>query len=237
MIRTPYLPQPAQAHTPSPLKRKRERVDDGDSPLLTHLLPLDERPPPSKRAHSLEDGFSLMSLASSPTGAAPGPERVTLQSESESRSGAHLPTLRTPEVLEIPVVEMDEDSGESNRSASNGDSGDESHDVEMRRSTWYEKEKDRIVVLDLDSDDEDTPQASPPREYTISSALLARLPLPALEVAPPAPPSGQLVLYRPPLWKDLEEVETRSRNVDDQDVQPAEPEPELSDDAMEIEDD
>ncbi|KZO95647.1 hypothetical protein CALVIDRAFT_538045 [Calocera viscosa TUFC12733] len=229
MLRTQYLPPPPP---PSRLKRKRDPVEELEADVP---LSLDERPPPSKRAHSLEDGFSLMSLASPSSSAGPGvpwsPEHVTLQPESA--------IARVAEVLDSPVVEMADDPSE-NASAGNG-SGEENHDIEMKRSTWYEKDKDHIVILDLDSDDDDdeTPQSSPPREweFTISSALLSRLPVPVIDVPPPPPAAaGQLVLYRPPLWKDLEEAQTRSRNVDQQDVVPGPEETVPSDEAMEIED-
>jgi hypothetical protein len=96
-----------------------------------------------------------------------------------------------------------------------------------------------IVVLDLDSDDEEQPNDTPPRDFVISSALLSRLAVTPAELRPPPAPAGQLVLYRPPLWKDQEkaeeEVEERNHNIDEQDVYPIQDDTQTSADDMEIE--
>jgi hypothetical protein len=107
-------------------------------------LPQDERPPPAKRTHSLEDGFSQMSLTSTPVVARVerpmwSPEHVTVPSEVE---GNVLSVYMGPQIVDSPAVEMDPNYNGVSRAGSNGASGDEPQDVEMKRSTWYEKDKD-----------------------------------------------------------------------------------------------
>ncbi|EJU04468.1 hypothetical protein DACRYDRAFT_105527 [Dacryopinax primogenitus] len=227
-----------QSRLSSPLKRKRDIADDVDNPHRGGLLPVDERPPPSKRAHSLEDGFSLMSLISPPTRTSLAPS-ASLPEPVEFRSpfqNVFAQCDSPPPVPNSATIEMDEDSFDGRPSANRTAEEVENGDIAMKRSTWYEKDKDRIVILDLDSDDEESPRSSPPPEYIISGALLSLLPVPVGDT--PSPPGkGQLVLYRPPPWRDSEELENRSRNVDEQDVTPAQDALVThSTDAMDIED-
>jgi len=179
-----------------------------------------------------------MSLTSSPTNLLHdrppwSPEHVELQVDPASVS---MSSDDDREVLSCPVVEMADDSSEDNRTGGNDrDSSDSYPDVVMKRSTWYEKDKDHIVILDLDSDDEETPASSPPPEFTISRALLSRLPVPTVAIPPPPPDAGQLVLYQPSPWRELKETTTRSRNVDAQDVYPSLKDPVISTEEMDIE--
>jgi len=88
-------------------------------------------------------------------------------------------------------------------------------DVRMKIPTWYEVEKDRIVITDLeDSDTEDQEERKDSRadaEYTVSTALLDRLPIHAPSLPPPSldpDPSKALVLFRPLVATSAAERET-----------------------------
>ncbi|KAI0779831.1 hypothetical protein C8Q74DRAFT_1198147 [Fomes fomentarius] len=114
----------------------------------------------------------------------------------------------------------------------------EERDVSMKGPSWYEIEKDRIVITDLedsDTEDENTPPlplppngaasrdaSAPDRDidkFTISSALLDRLPKPhrdalvlrALDSEPS--PSTALVLYRPPPMVPLDTSKEEDTNA------------------------
>ncbi|KAJ4468215.1 hypothetical protein J3R30DRAFT_3305847 [Lentinula aciculospora] len=71
-------------------------------------------------------------------------------------------------------------------------------EIRMKGSSWYEPEPDRIIVMDLDSsDDEDEAEVVHP---IVSPALLERIRQRELSIAVPVPslPDQQaLVLYRP----------------------------------------
>ncbi|KAI0686348.1 hypothetical protein BC835DRAFT_1309554 [Cytidiella melzeri] len=75
----------------------------------------------------------------------------------------------------------------------------EPQDVTMKSRSWYEPEKDRIVIVDLDDSDlEDSADDSP--ELTVNSALLSRIRdqrANALTSRKDAGPSMALVLYKP----------------------------------------
>ncbi|KAF9506598.1 hypothetical protein BS47DRAFT_1352613 [Hydnum rufescens UP504] len=81
-------------------------------------------------------------------------------------------------------------------------------EVQMKSSSWYEPEKDRIVVLDLDSDDESLsetgwqPEGEP--GFLVSSAVLARLKnvTPNKNDLPKSvdPTSKALVVFMPSPW-------------------------------------
>ncbi|OBZ68342.1 Alanine--tRNA ligase [Grifola frondosa] len=98
------------------------------------------------------------------------------------------------------------------------------HDITMKSPSWYEIEKDRIVITDLeDSDAEGSEDESPPEstaEWTVSPALLRRIattsampsPLTAAHMEPES--SQALVLYKPlPLPEDASRVKEIPESV------------------------
>ncbi|KAI1796445.1 hypothetical protein LXA43DRAFT_987709 [Ganoderma leucocontextum] len=98
-------------------------------------------------------------------------------------------------------------------------------DVSMKGSSWYEIEKDRIVITDLEDSDVEDEETTPSRilpvesradlaSFKISSALLDRLPKPHIlgPIGPEPSPTNALVLYRPLVVPD--EAEARRREAD-----------------------
>lgn len=71
----------------------------------------------------------------------------------------------------------------------------------MKGTSWYEPEKDRIVITDLD-DFDDEPDPDP--NLTISSALLDHIKAGPIRLPRPAP-SMALVLFKPVLATDPHE--------------------------------
>lgn len=83
------------------------------------------------------------------------------------------------------------------------------HEVHMHNSSSYEPEKDRIVVTDLDSseDESETNSETSPDDsgFTVSPAFLSRIQLSKPPLLKPLPPSDcadsrALVLFRPSPW-------------------------------------
>jgi len=81
-------------------------------------------------------------------------------------------------------------------------------EIQMKSSSWYEPEKDRIVVLDLDFDDESASDGGSQHEeddagLRVSSALLARLKnvTPKNDLPKPVDDTSKaLVLFTPSPW-------------------------------------
>ncbi|KIJ49568.1 hypothetical protein M422DRAFT_27937 [Sphaerobolus stellatus SS14] len=124
-------------------------------------------------------------------------------------------------------------------------------EIHMHHSSSYEPEKDRIVVTDLDSseDESETNESSANDGFTVSPAYLAHINAtkstpPILKPVIPQPDAGDsraLVLFRPPPWtppsQQLGESYTSdNNNTQDIEVEPSTPQVVESDpDAMDIE--
>ncbi|GJE94882.1 hypothetical protein PsYK624_110580 [Phanerochaete sordida] len=88
-------------------------------------------------------------------------------------------------------------------------------EVTMKSRSWYEPEKDRIVIVDLDDSDTDEPTDEP--AVQVNAALLDRLrshrePDFQADLAPPDP-SKALVLFKPVLPPPLVESMTKAENA------------------------
>jgi len=232
--------------SPSSVKRKYDSFESSDSSDsgLGEFDILPERPPDSTdlnihrnkrlRHRGLEHGLASLSLGfpynqSLPPTSYPSPH----YSHRPSSDGAPIPTssyrdphlysqsnkpysiasapLPTPINLDIQREDPPID------------------DVPMKKQSWYEREKDRIVLLDLDSSDEEgdsTPQkssssASSEPSYEISPAALAALPsiLRPLKSIPESD-SRALILFRPSPWAPPpEKVETTDVDDDRMDIE------------------
>ncbi|KAF8495852.1 hypothetical protein JB92DRAFT_2992101 [Gautieria morchelliformis] len=125
----------------------------------------------------------------------------------------------------------------------------EVREVRMRNTSSYEPEKDRIIVTNLDSSDDES-ETSPEtfagndNVYSVSPAFLSRIKTstPLSKTLPPKPESDSqaLVLFKPSPWsaKDARELELiyRARDADNSSNDEAKPQIETPDaDAMEIE--
>jgi len=140
-------------------------------------------PPPTKRRRQtqLEAGFSTLSLAT-PTDVRSNPSAFPVVSEhvSSTPSDYDMSTIVLPSAIEEPSAP----------------------EIKMKSSTWYEPERDRIVVTDLDasSDEEDgtEPHTS---SLSISRSLLKEISSRALSMTEPRiprpVPSQALVLFTP----------------------------------------
>jgi len=106
----------------------------------------------------------------------------------------------------------------------------EPNDIKMRSQSWYEPEKDRIVITDLDdSDDESDPNSA--SGIDISTALLDRIKNHRMHTSASVPlpsTSTALVLFRP-LTFGPKEV------VDDEPAEVVAQSSHADDDAMDIE--
>ncbi|KZT11098.1 uncharacterized protein LAESUDRAFT_365890 [Laetiporus sulphureus 93-53] len=95
-------------------------------------------------------------------------------------------------------------------------------DVQMKNRSWYEPEKDRIVITDLEgSDTEDSESEIPPKkdgELTVSPALLDRLSKQAMTLPSDnfqeSDTSKALVLFRPLIVSHVTEPEDDVRESD-----------------------
>ncbi|KDQ07187.1 hypothetical protein BOTBODRAFT_39019 [Botryobasidium botryosum FD-172 SS1] len=183
------------SHRMSPVVKRKydayESSDSSDGGLPDFRVP---RPEPESdaprgkrlRHHGLERGLASLSLvlAASPP-SAPGPSQPPQPAQSPAP---------TPQPQQHVYDAMDSDDD----------------DVQMKKVSWYEPEKDRIVVLDLDlSDDESDPRpettpaatSSDNPSYEISPAAIASLP-PLFRPIKYIPESDSraLVLFRPSPW-------------------------------------
>ncbi|KAF7967702.1 hypothetical protein HWV62_21628 [Athelia sp. TMB] len=225
-------------------KRKHassESSSDNDESSSAFRTLADANPSKRQRCSVLENGFAHLAIHHKPDQSttstyaqAPSvPTVIELDSTLGARPFSPMPVdgepsaVTTPSSVEEPVT--------PDYSGSILPAGEEPMDVKMRSQSWYEPEKDRIVITDLDdSDDEtDSNSVSEANEIIISNALLEHIKkqptftsvLPAEDNA-----SGALVLFRPLLSaSDLATAE------------PAEPEttvsspPQNDEDAMDVE--
>jgi len=99
----------------------------------------------------------------------------------------------------------------------------EPNDIKMRSQSWYEPEKDRIVITDLDDSDDESDSKSA-SDIDISTALLDRIKNHRTHTSAPVPlpsTSTALVLFRPLAFDPREvvnepaEVVSQSYHADD----------------------
>ncbi|KAI0045940.1 hypothetical protein FA95DRAFT_76978 [Auriscalpium vulgare] len=214
-------PSPASSASPSPPS------DDG---VYAHAAAQPHAREPVKkrqRLAALEHGLAGLNLV---------PPNVNLNANAQWR--APPPDDLSPmDLSDEPVLEL----SPSSVSAPDGDivrttdieEPPELPEVRMRSSSWYEPEKDRIVITDLDaSSDEEADDAV---GHSVAPAFLARLRRTLAGPAPMLPPPGEpadarkaLVLFRP--------LGPPGRADDGPSPPPASPEPPTPpDDAMDIE--
>ncbi|KAF8161007.1 hypothetical protein B0H34DRAFT_795850 [Crassisporium funariophilum] len=204
------------------MKRKhRETVspeddDDGPSPPPGTAFitpPSSSRPPPKRRRCSvLEHGFAYMSIANAtdvpmqPLPMSlnyPHVEDVSPLAGSSSQMDADVPIAYSPPyVVEEPTIP----------------------EVKMKTSSWYEPERDRIVITDLDSFTESDDERE--EAVTINPVFLERIRTKTFDK--PAPSTSQaLVLFKPlpgpGEWKPNIVKEEAKREVVDEDAMDVEP--------------
>ncbi|KAI0645402.1 hypothetical protein C8Q79DRAFT_911263 [Trametes meyenii] len=188
---------------PSPKRRRCDVLENGLSQLT-----LDGRPiPPSSAQFASGQLHSPFSSGRNLVPSVQFPDTPVLASQTAFplwMDGQHAPDVTQLSSTIIPTAVVLPGSVEEPTSpeATLGDAN--VPDVSMKVPSWYEIEKDRIVITDLeDSDQEDSDDPATSKaaagQFTISSALLERLPKPHTlgPLAPEAGPSNALVLYRP----------------------------------------
>ncbi|OJT13408.1 hypothetical protein TRAPUB_10043 [Trametes pubescens] len=202
-------PRRSLSPAPSPKRRRCDVLESGMSQLT-----LDGRPIPPSPAHpgQFPPQYSVPAAAGAPTILFPITPSTSTQSVSSLWADglqvspvlpAITPALQTSVVLPGSVEEPT-----SPEALAPTAMDPDVQDVSMKVPSWYEIEKDRIVITDLeDSDAEDgdgdaskDSSSSGAPQFTISSALLDRLPKPSSGLGPLAPdpnPTNALVLYRP----------------------------------------
>ncbi|TBU43410.1 hypothetical protein BD309DRAFT_864375 [Dichomitus squalens] len=204
-----YEPRRSLSPTPSPKRRRCDVLESGMSQLTLGGLPFYGAPPTSYTTLSGGPARTVVGASASPSYLAPAvqhPETPTVVSTiSHPWSDAPQDPYVTPILANIttPVVLPGSVEEPTSPEVSTGEA--EVADVSMKGPSWYEIEKDRIVIIDLedsDAEDEDrtaTDSGPDAPAFKISSALLDRLPKPhALGALGPEPsPATALVLYRP----------------------------------------
>ncbi|KAI0356185.1 hypothetical protein OH77DRAFT_1423780 [Trametes cingulata] len=238
-----YAPRRSLSPTPSPKRRRCDVLESGMSqltldgrpipPSSVHFAPGQFPPPPTLQTSGSSGGAPTVFFPDTPT-AASQPAAPLWADGPHVPNVTHLPTTTATSVVRPGSVEEPTSPESVEQEA-------DAPEVSMKVPSWYEIEKDRIVITDLeDSDAEDndtTPGAggksalavdlddSDAPQFTISSALLDRLPKPPTAFGPLAPesnPSNALVLYRPlPLPAESKEDEDSSqRTREDEDDGP-----------------
>ncbi|KAI0371125.1 hypothetical protein BV20DRAFT_942941, partial [Pilatotrama ljubarskyi] len=237
-------PRRSLSPTPSPKRRRCDVLESGMSQLT-----LDGRPIPSSSVHFAPGQFppppTLQPSGSS--AAAPTvffPDTPTAASQPAAplwADGPHVPNVTHLPTTTTATSVVRPGSVEEPTSPESVEQEADAPEVSMKVPSWYEIEKDRIVITDLeDSDAEDNDTAtttttsgaggkSTPTvdldsrdapQFTISSALLDRLPKPTTAFGPLAPESNSsnaLVLYRPlPLPADSKEYEDSSQRTQEE---------------------
>ncbi|KAI0769302.1 hypothetical protein BD413DRAFT_604907 [Trametes elegans] len=204
------------APAPSPKRRRCDVLESGMSQLTLDGRPIPQSPahfapgqlpiPPPYNAAGAPAGFPTpptIHVPDTPAAAQPAPP---LWADVNAGAGAY---PHAPNVTAIPpnlapppsaavVLPGSVEEPTSPVAAAGAELEPDAPEVAMRVPSWYEIEKDRIVITDLEDSDQEEQEADGPR-FTISSALLDRLPKPhALgALAPEANPTNALVLYRP----------------------------------------
>ncbi|RDB25438.1 hypothetical protein Hypma_008113 [Hypsizygus marmoreus] len=165
----------------------KRKLSESPSPISSasqssSSSPSGSPPPHKRRKHSaLEAGFSNLSLVNShPTDTSGSSSALNYASEHISTLSASYSSIEALEPsIEEPTVP----------------------EVKMKSSSWYEPERDRIVVTDLDSSsDEDDENADPDTaSISISRALLRQISSRNATKPILLPPSQSqaLVLFKP----------------------------------------
>ncbi|KAH9855218.1 hypothetical protein C2E23DRAFT_866849 [Lenzites betulinus] len=205
-----YAPRRSLSPAPSPKRRRCDVLESGMSQLtlLGRAIP----PPPAHAASPLQfppPPLPPQSLhAPSPTILFPDTPTTVAQSTSPLWADEPQVTnlLPTPAALQAPVILPGSVEEPTSPAAPAPAADPDVPDVSMKVPSWYEIEKDRIVITDLEdseAEDEDDANAdADTHQFSISSALLGRLKTPAalhgqVLLAPEPGPSNALVLYRP----------------------------------------
>ncbi|KAH9935404.1 uncharacterized protein B0H18DRAFT_1114158 [Fomitopsis serialis] len=206
------------------LKRKTLEDDDISVVEFPQTRPVAQRPK-RRRCDNIEHGLAQMTLNRSSVSPPPPPSRFNpivelppaaqVPQNSYYESMAHAPSVQEtmpPLLMSVPSPVVLPGSVEEPASP---EQTRDVPDVRMKIPSWYEVEKDRIVITDLeDSDTEDQEERKGSRadaEYTVSTALLDRLPIHAPSLPPPSSdsdPSKALVLFRPLVVASAAERET-----------------------------
>ncbi|KAI0633382.1 hypothetical protein C8Q77DRAFT_785042 [Trametes polyzona] len=204
--------------TPSPKRRRCDVLESGMSQLT-----LDGRPIPPSPAHFAPGQFPPQpstSTVGAPTVHFPDTPTTTTQPTAPlwadgPQVSPPMPAVDTGAMTPVVLPGSVEEPTSPEAAASTTDTEVDVPEVSMKVPSWYEIEKDRIVITDLeDSEAEEEEENDASRrgssstagagaadapEFTISSALLDRLPKPTAlaALAPEANPTNALVLYRP----------------------------------------
>ncbi|KAH9831213.1 uncharacterized protein C8Q71DRAFT_783252 [Rhodofomes roseus] len=238
------------------LKRKTLEDDDISVVEFPQTRPVAPRPK-RRRCDNIEHGLAQMTLNHPVVSSPPAePQFVPLVEPpyalqyAYSESTAHAPSVQEVPSSPRPLFSMGFPSrvvlpGSVEEPASPEQTRD-IPDVRMKIPSWYEPEKDRIVITDLeDSDTDDQEETQGPNAdagYTVSSALLDRLPIHAPSLPLPnlsdSDSRKALVLFRPLVVPSA--VETEPEESSEDDVEPDVPTMDLDtpmdvDDAMDVE--
>ncbi|KZT63192.1 hypothetical protein DAEQUDRAFT_719682 [Daedalea quercina L-15889] len=197
---------------------KRKTLEDDDISVVEFPEPRPIAPRPKRRrCDNIEQGLAQMTLNRSSISPPPTeswlspivepPLAARVLQTAYTEPTAHAPSVRetappsqgfVPLGMPSPVVLPD-----SVEEPHSPEEARDIPDVRMKIPSWYEPEKDRIVITDLeDSDTEDQGETNPSNDdaqYIVSSALLDRLPLhaPLLPNCSDIDCTKALVLFRP----------------------------------------
>jgi len=162
----------------------------------------DANPSKRQRFSALEHGFAHLAIqrqtAPSTLAAPPDTPVIELDSTLGTRSVSPMPVDGEPSSITLPSSVEEPPSPEHS-----GSHLTDCIDVKMRSQSWYEPEKDRIVITDLDDssdDDSDSNTVSEAQGIHISTTLLEHMKNQPkfTSVLPPRDRSdGALVLFRP----------------------------------------
>ncbi|EPS99863.1 hypothetical protein FOMPIDRAFT_1036914 [Fomitopsis schrenkii] len=249
---------------------KRKTLEDDDISVVEFPEPRPIAPRPKRRRYdNIEHGLAQMTLNRTSISPPPSASRLGLVVELPSEVQVPPPTAYTepsptayaPSVEEAPrtppapsfIPDMRSPiifPGSVEEPCSPEVTLHETPDVRMKIPHWYEPEKDRIVITDLEDSDteaeEDAKTGTPGAGYTVSSVLLDRLPFhaPSLPSFVEPDSSKALVLFRPlsklgPAEQEEERVEEAGEGRDvASDESPMDTDPGTPmdvDDAMDVE--
>jgi len=230
-IRHPWFNMPS-AKRKHPSSESSSDNDEGSSAFYALA---DANPTKRQRCSVLENGLAHLAIhhntihstepTSSPT--LPDPAVVELESILGARSASPMPVDGEPSQIILPGSVEEPVTPEFSGSPP---VGEDYEDVKMRSRSWYEPEKDRIVITDLDdSSDDDTESNSTSEAHaiTISNALLERIKnQPSFASVLPAKDkvSSALVLFRPIMAApDLTDITFTVPSQNDDDAMDVEP--------------
>ncbi|EIN11358.1 hypothetical protein PUNSTDRAFT_141747 [Punctularia strigosozonata HHB-11173 SS5] len=188
-LSTPTDYSDTDASSPASFHAKRRRCDPLEHGLAHLTLNHVPSSPWPSRGIVTEPSAGCEAAPTSASGSSQQPPHITpitpLYSEMDMQTSDTTPVVVLPTSVEEPV------SPEQT-----------APEVSMSNGSWYEPEKDRVVITDLSSLDEDEDERwdrKRPSDYEISEALLRRL---KSGSGPPLPVARQddsqaLVLFRP----------------------------------------